>query len=102
MIKVNVQTKDNWIIGMDVKGHAEYAEHGNDLVCAGVSCIMFGLCNALDMLCQIEAEAISNKIMIKIAEPTERTQLVIQTALIQLQTVEQQFSEFITIKIQEV
>ncbi len=102
MIKVNVQTKDNWIVGMNVNGHAEYAEHGNDLVCAGVSCIMFGLCNALDMLCQVEAEAVSNKITIDIEAPTEHTQLIMQTALIQLQTVEQQFSEFIKIKIQEV
>lgn len=102
MIQVNVQSKDNWIIGMNVKGHAEYAEHGNDLVCAGVSCIMFGLCNALDMLCNIEAEAVSNNININIEKPNDHTQLVMQTAIIQLQTVEQQFSQFIKIKIQEV
>ncbi|MCI5774661.1 MAG: ribosomal-processing cysteine protease Prp [Erysipelotrichaceae bacterium] len=102
MIKVDVQTKDDLIIGMNVSGHAEYAEHGNDLVCAGVSCIMFGLCNALDMLCQIEAEAISNHIDIKIDQPNRDTQLIMQTALIQLQTMEQQFSQFIRIKIQEV
>ena len=47
MIKVMVCTKDNYIISINVTGHDNYDEHGNDLVCASVSSIMFGLCNAV-------------------------------------------------------
>ena len=102
MIKVMVCTKDNYIISINVTGHANYDEHGNDLVCSSVSSIMFGLCNAVDMLHHDEPKVASNNITISINSPDEISQTIMQTGLIQLQTIEQSFSQNIKVEIQEV
>lgn len=39
MIKVNVKMNSGDIV-IDVKGHAGYAPHGQDIVCAAVSAIL--------------------------------------------------------------
>ena len=47
MIKVQIIKGDDKVM-LSVKGHAGYADKGEDIVCAGVSAIIFGLMNALD------------------------------------------------------
>ena len=49
MISVCVKQDAEGIRMIDVSGHAMQAPHGEDLVCAGVSCIMTGALNALDI-----------------------------------------------------
>ncbi len=46
MIKIVFAYRDSDIVSLEVKGHANSAPHGKDLVCAGVSAVMLGL-NAL-------------------------------------------------------
>ena len=48
MIKVSIISSGEIVNGLEVKGHANFAEHGKDLVCAGVSCIITGGFNALN------------------------------------------------------
>ena len=48
MIQVSIGMCEEHIISLQCKGHAGYAEAGKDLVCAGVSSILFGALNALD------------------------------------------------------
>lgn len=50
MVKVTVK-KDQ----IEVKGHAMYASHGKDIVCASVSCIVITSVNAI---CKFDEEAI--------------------------------------------
>ena len=40
MIKINVERKNNIIKSVDVKGHADYADLGKDIVCSAVSSIV--------------------------------------------------------------
>ncbi|WP_099221262.1 ribosomal-processing cysteine protease Prp [Listeria costaricensis] len=47
MIHVRVERKNNQIISFTMDGHADFAEHGSDLVCAGASSIAFGMINAI-------------------------------------------------------
>ncbi|EDN9013590.1 ribosomal-processing cysteine protease Prp [Listeria monocytogenes] len=47
MIQVDVMREDNQIISFTMSGHADFAEHGSDLVCAGASSIAFGMVNAI-------------------------------------------------------
>jgi len=40
MVKVKISTTRNGeIMSFEVRGHANYAEHGQDIVCAGVSAV---------------------------------------------------------------
>ena len=50
MIKIVLTYKDNKIDALEIKGHANSAEYGKDLVCAAVSAISVGGLNALAIL----------------------------------------------------
>lgn len=40
MVKVEILRKNGKIVRYSAKGHAEYAEYGNDIVCAAISMAM--------------------------------------------------------------
>lgn len=48
MTNVKFEVTENEFI-LDVSGHANYAEHGKDIVCAGISALVFALASYLDM-----------------------------------------------------
>ena len=50
MIEIEIIRKGDRIISLTSKGHAGYADYGQDIVCAGTSAIIFGLFNAIDMV----------------------------------------------------
>jgi len=102
VIRVNCSESDGHITHLEVRGHADYAAHGEDLVCAGVSSIMFGLCNALDEIAGIETiKSDQNLITVHILKPDQTTDTIMRTGLIQLMTVEEQYSQFIKIQLTE-
>ncbi|MBR3349912.1 MAG: ribosomal-processing cysteine protease Prp [Solobacterium sp.] len=102
MIRVNCSVKDGHIVHLKAKGHAEAGPYGEDLVCAGVSSILFGLCNALDESAGIETiEADQNLITVNILKPDQTTDTIMRTGLIQLMTVEEQYSQFMKIQLTE-
>ena len=47
MIRVKTYTKDNNIVKISIKGHANYKGYGNDIVCASVSSIALCTINAI-------------------------------------------------------
>jgi len=102
MIKARFKMRDGKIVSLRVSGHAESAPYGEDLVCALVSGVTFGLCNAANEICGIEDFEIGdNMISIKIKDPDEISEAVMRTGLIQLQTAAEQ-SKYLKIKITEV
>jgi len=46
MIKVNIEKENNSFKTITIKGHAEFAESGKDIVCASVSSIVLTSINA--------------------------------------------------------
>ncbi len=49
MIKVSIyKNTNNMITGFKVLGHANYAEHGSDVVCAAVSVLVINTINSID------------------------------------------------------
>lgn len=87
MIRVRVVRKNHLIQSITVTGHADSDVYGHDLVCAIVSGIMTGLCNAMDILVG-EDDVIFEEghIEIHVAKPNEKTDLILETGLIQLKT----------------
>ncbi len=104
MIKVNVLLNQDKIQELEVSGHANYAKSGQDLVCAGVSSIMYGTYNALVELCTtgFNYEVANGYFKISILEESDTIQIVIKTALVQLETVETSYANYIKIKKMEV
>lgn len=97
MIKVSIISSGEIVNGLEVKGHANFAEHGKDLVCAGVSCIITGGFNALSKedIEEITLEEGYAKVIVK---PESKSVDVINVILIQLQTVQESYPKFIKIK----
>ncbi len=55
MIKVKYfYNEDFQLKGFSVKGHAEYAEYGRDIVCAAVTTHAIARINSLDVLQKVE------------------------------------------------
>lgn len=54
MIEVHVKREHDHIISFTMNGHADFAERGSDLVCAGASSIAFGMVNAISEMKEVE------------------------------------------------
>lgn len=103
MIDVCITEKDHRIVSLVITGHAESAGYGHDLVCAAVSSIAFGLCNAMYEICGAEnITAEHNRVMIIVERPGDISEAVMRTGIIQLKTVEESYPDFIKIKTTEV
>lgn len=108
MITVIVEKKQGLIKQISVDGHADYAESGSDIVCAGVSAVVIGNLNAIDELGEdvvfdISAnEDITGHITYRSLESTDKEQLILKAMLISLKSIEDSYSEYITINIREV
>lgn len=104
MVQADIGTGHGKILSVTVKGHACSGEYGQDLVCAGVSSIMTGALNALDILfpgqCRLE---MSGNVMEAAADSgNEQLQAVLRTIEIQLRTMEEQFPDHIKVIRKEV
>ena len=97
MIRVNVTTLSDQIRSMEITGHAEFLEHGQDIVCAAVSLTGTGLLNALDQMCPGQCELVlgDNRIYIKVLENSEKVQNVLHTGMIQLETLIERFPKYV-------
>ncbi len=99
MIAIRLTEQSGIIRSLLIQGHAQAGAYGEDLVCAGVSAIAIGLCNALDQLhghasIQIEKHCIA----IQDIGDDGHTQDILHTALIQLQGMEERFPQNVNIK----
>ena len=108
MIKVEIKKEVEIIKQVTVDGHADYAEHGSDIVCAGVSAVVFGLINAVDeldedVLFDISAsEDETGHLTYRSLKSTEKEQLLLSAMMVALKTIEENYSDYITIEIREV
>lgn len=106
MITVTIMRKNDQIIAFELSGHAESGPYGYDLVCAGVSAVSFGAVNAIYKLCEIdlEIEQSDEGGYLHVSLPqlidhqlSEQVQLLLKGMIISLQTIEQEYSQFIKI-----
>ena len=56
MIIIEITSKNNEIVSIEMNGHSGYAENGKDIVCAGVSSLVYAAINSFD---SIEEQRIS-------------------------------------------
>ncbi|MCQ2473721.1 MAG: ribosomal-processing cysteine protease Prp [Saccharofermentans sp.] len=56
MISVIVSREGNLIRAIYANGHADYAEPGQDIICSGVSTLLFTTASALEDICGYDSE----------------------------------------------
>ena len=62
MIQITIyQDSESRFTGFDSIGHAEYAEEGSDIVCAGVSALVIATVNSIEMLTEDRATSTASQ-----------------------------------------
>ncbi len=100
MIKVVIEKNKAKVKKVTISGHAKFSKKGEDIVCAGVSAISFGILNTLNKVDpeNVEINVTENKIAITTLKNTKEIDLILETLIIQLKTVEIDYSKYIQIK----
>jgi hypothetical protein len=99
MIKINVSQQDTSIDSISIKGHADYAEKGKDIVCASVSSIVITSVNAI---IRLDSESISYQesdglIKINVLKQNEVVNILLTNMIDLLENLEQQYKKNIKI-----
>ncbi|AKG04214.1 MULTISPECIES: ribosomal-processing cysteine protease Prp [Salimicrobium] len=104
MITAKILSADQRILGFEISGHAESGPYGHDLVCAAVSAVSFGAANALMEVAGCEPEIVQGgeggylKVILTGKDKEEEKALtLLEGLLISLRTIEQDYSQYITI-----
>ena len=95
------------ITGFLLEGHAEYADPGADIVCAAVSALTINCINSVEALTDAsyrqESDDESGRILFQLEEePSLKTQLLLQSLLLGLQSLEEQYDDYLDLIIREV
>ena len=98
MIKITATRNNGKIISLTVKGHADSAPYGKDLVCAAVSSILVGGCNALKepncfAIKLDEGDASINEL----SHANEHDYEVLEVMLVQFKSVEETSKKFLKV-----
>ena len=105
---IHVQIKRNseeHITSFKMSGHADFANRGQDIVCAGASAVSFGSINAImeltgvkPLIKQSDGGYLECKIPNTLPSITaEKVQLLLQGMVVSLQTIEQDYGKYIKI-----
>ena len=109
MIKITIyRNKENLYTGFDCIGHAEYAQAGEDIICAGVSALVINTINSIASFTEerfaVHTEEESGEIVFRLEKPSEHdAYLLLQSMVLGLQGIGNQYgNEFITLDFKEV
>ncbi len=103
MTKIKIFKNDSFISQIEIRGHALSGKYNEDIVCAGISSVVFGICNALEQLSVYnENQIVFEDELIKIPNITNQkeVQLICKTLIVQLQTIKRSYPKYIDISFQ--
>lgn len=102
------RSNEGLITSFILSGHAEFAEHGKDLVCAGASAVTFGSVNAVLSLTKIEPQIdqggdggyLHVRLPKNLDQSTsDKVQLLLEGMVVSLQTIETDYEQYISVSI---
>lgn len=98
MIKITLIYRQAELIGLSLQGHADDADEGQSLVCAGVSTCFIGALNALSEPdnFQITYEK-GNGLVQALGDVNAHDKTVLEVLKVQLETIEESYNDFIHI-----
>ena len=100
MLKVQIAYKNNKFSSLTMKGHADSAEHGHDLVCAGASAVVIGGLNNIKDIKQFKVHIAEGDVKVEaIGEISQHDEVVLETIVSGLKTLQEDNKQFIKIEI---
>ncbi|AHI52624.1 ribosomal-processing cysteine protease Prp [Spiroplasma culicicola] len=93
MVVAKLKKDNNFIQEISLSGHANAANYGNDLVCAGITAIVNGALNGLDQMFSefVELIVLKNDIKIIVKVENKQVQDILEFVKIQLETIAIQY-----------
>lgn len=71
MIHATFRRESNLVTSFTIKGHANYAKYGQDIVCAAVSSISLATVNSLAKYTYLEVSELSGYLSVELSIPDE-------------------------------
>ena len=107
MIHVTIfQNKYKECVGFQTEGHAEYADPGEDIVCAAASILVINTINAIEEFTEDDASLISEDEMGMISyhlnHPSKDAQLLLKSLILGFENMESNYEEYIDLIFEEV
>lgn len=103
MIDVTLLLKNKEKKGFKIQGHANFSEHGSDIVCAAVSTLAYTSVNALDFYnLDIDYKDDGKTMLTLVKNTSEQSDLILQTFEIGINTLLTNYSKYINLNYQEV
>lgn len=105
MIRITVRRNGaGAVTGLDVTGHAGYAEHGRDIVCAAVSALAQTAVLGLERLgADFSADEARGRLSVELHRETDpvlsvRAEDVLETAVLGLTAIARRHGRFVTVR----
>jgi uncharacterized protein YsxB (DUF464 family) len=110
MVSVNIKRDtSNYILGFSCKGHANYAEKGADVICAGISALTMTAVLSLQQLTKLSLQIKQNPVKGLLEcnwenTPTEmdHANLIVEVMIIGLKDIAAQYPEYLKVSEVEV
>lgn len=107
MTKVTITRQDNHIIKVECIGHTDYAEHGEDIICAALSSIvqtaLLGLMQVAGVPAEYSTDEEIGYLMIEIPNLNDKLRhnadMILETMLIGINDLHLSYSDFIELEV---
>mgnify|MGYP000791789957 CR=1 FL=1 len=106
MINITVKKRKGSYLDFLSKGHAGYAEEGQDIVCAAASILVINTINAIEEFTEDDASLISEDetgmISYHLNHPSKDAQLLLKSLILGFENMESNYEEYIDLIFEEV
>lgn len=103
MIDVTLLIKKEKRLGFAIKGHANFDQHGYDIVCAAVSILSYTAVNTLDYYeVQFDFFDDDNEMKISLENPNEKSEIILNNFEIGIKTLLTNYNEYVNLNYREV
>ena len=94
--------KEDDIVGFEIKGHAEYDEYGEDLVCSAVTILAYSCVNSLDKYAEnVKFSDDDITMSISIDKTTRDTEVIFDYFKIGIETLLGNYSSYVKLNYKE-
>lgn len=103
MIDVTLLIKKEKRLGFAIKGHANFDQHGYDIVCAAVSILSYTAVNTLDYY-EIDFDFFDdeNEMKVSLKNPNEKSEIILNNFEIGIKTLLTNYNEYVNLNYREV
>lgn len=103
MIDVTLLIKNEKRLGFAIKGHANFDQHGYDIVCAAVSILSYTVVNTLGYY-EIDFDFFDdeNEMKVSLENPNEKSEIILNNFEIGIKTLLTNYNEYVNLNYREV